>query len=75
MSWRYIDSERIVLVNAAVLDPMPPSWSRAEVMVQDGRVVEVGAATTVRAGDATAPDVRGMTVLPGLVDADVQAVR
>jgi imidazolonepropionase-like amidohydrolase len=67
-----LDDGRIVLRNAAVLDP--GAGSRAEgrtVVVEGGRVAEVEATAAVRAGDATVLDARGMTVMPGLIDAHV----
>jgi imidazolonepropionase-like amidohydrolase len=65
-------SGRIVLRNAAVLDPGAASLAeRRAVVVEDGRVVEVEATAAVRAGDATVLDARGMTVMPGLIDAHV----
>ena len=61
-----------MLRNAAVLDPGAGSLAEGRaVVVEGGRVVEVGAAAAVRAGDATALDARGMTVMPGLIDAHV----
>ena len=67
-----LDTGRIVLGNAAVLDPEAGSLTEGQaVVVEDGRVVEVGPAAAVRAGDATVLDVRGGTVMPGLIDAHV----
>jgi imidazolonepropionase-like amidohydrolase len=61
-----------VLRNAAVLDPGAGSLAEGQaVVVEDGTVVEVEATAAVRAGDATVLDVRGMTLLPGLIDAHV----
>ena len=58
--------------NAAVLDPAAGSLAEGQaVVVEDGTVLEVGPTASVRAGHATALDVRGMTLLPGLVDAHV----
>jgi imidazolonepropionase-like amidohydrolase len=57
---------RTVLRNAAVLDPGAGSLAEGQaVVVEDDRVVEVGPAGAVRAGEAAALDVRGMTVMPG----------
>jgi imidazolonepropionase-like amidohydrolase len=61
-----------VLRNATVLDPGAGSLAEGQAVVVEGeRVVEVGATAAVRAGDATALDARGMTVMPGLIDAHV----
>jgi len=61
-----------VLGNAAVLDPDAGSLTEGQaVVVEDGRVVEVASASSVRAGDATFLDVSGRTVMPGLIDAHV----
>ncbi len=61
-----------MLRNAAVLDPAAASLAEGQaVVVEGGTVVEGGPTPAVRAGEATALDVRGMTLLPGLVDAHV----
>ena len=61
-----------MLRNATVLDPGAGSLADGQAVVVEGeRVVEVGATAAVRAGDATALDARGMTVMPGLIDAHV----
>jgi imidazolonepropionase-like amidohydrolase len=61
-----------VLRDAAVLDPEAGSLTEGRtVVVEGGRVVEVEATGAVRAGEATVLDVRGMTVMPGLIDAHV----
>ena len=66
------DAGRIVLENAAVLDPEAGVLAEGQaVVVEDGRVVEVGATSAIRAGDAAVLDVRGMTVMPGLIDGHV----
>src|SRR5918995_2523492 len=63
---------RTVLRNAAVLDPGAGSLAEGQaVVVEDDRVVEVGPAGAVRTGEAAGLDVRGMTVMPGLIDAHV----
>jgi imidazolonepropionase-like amidohydrolase len=62
----------MLLRDAAVLDPEAGELAEGQALVvEDGRVVEVGPTGTVRAGDATVLDVGGMTVMPGLVDAHV----
>jgi imidazolonepropionase-like amidohydrolase len=61
-----------VLRDAAVLDPGAGSLAEGQaVVVEGGRVAEVGASAAVHAGDATVLDARGMTVMPGLIDAHV----
>ena len=61
-----------MLRNAAVLDPEAGALAEGRaVVVEDGQVVEVGATAAVRAGEATVLDARGMTVMPGLIDAHV----
>ena len=61
-----------MLANAAVLDPEAGSLVEGQAVVVEGdRIVEVASASAVRAGDATVLDVRGRTVLPGLIDGHV----
>ena len=61
-----------MLANAAVLDPEAGALAEGRaVVVEDGRVVEVEATAAVRAGDGGVLDARGMTVMPGLIDAHV----
>jgi imidazolonepropionase-like amidohydrolase len=67
-----VDAGRIVLDNAAVLDPEAGTLAEGQaVVVEGGRIVEVDAAASVRAGDALVLDAGGRTVMPGLVDAHV----
>jgi imidazolonepropionase-like amidohydrolase len=67
-----MDSGRIVLRDAAVLDPGAGSLAEGQAVVTEGgRVVEVAATAAVRAGDATVVDVGGRAVMPGLIDAHV----
>ena len=67
-----METARIVLRNAAVLDLGAGSLAEGRAVVTDGgRVVEVAATGGVRAGDATVVDVGGRTVMPGLIDAHV----
>jgi imidazolonepropionase-like amidohydrolase len=67
-----MDAGRMVLRDAAVLDPEAGSLVEGQAVVTDGgRVVEVAATAAVRAGDATVVDVGGRTVMPGLIDAHV----
>ena len=67
-----LDTGRIVLGNAAVLDLEAGSLADGQAVVVEGdRIVEVAPASSVRAGDATVLDVGGRTVMPGLIDAHV----
>jgi imidazolonepropionase-like amidohydrolase len=69
-----LDPERILLRNAAVLDAEAGALVEGQAVLVDGdRVMEAGPAATVGAGagDAVVLDARGMTVMPGLVDAHV----
>jgi imidazolonepropionase-like amidohydrolase len=61
-----------VLRNANVLDPGAGSLAEGQaVVVEGGRIVDVAPTAAVNAGDATILDVRGRTVMPGLIDAHV----
>lgn len=66
-----VQGQRIILRNATVLDvergELIPDRS---VLIDGGRIVEVGG-PEVRAGEARALDLRGLTVMPGLIDAHV----
>jgi imidazolonepropionase-like amidohydrolase len=63
---------RLVLRNVAVLDAEAGGLVEGQAVVVDGdRIVETGPAVTVRPGEATVLDARGMTVMPGLIDAHV----
>src|SRR4029453_1518615 len=67
-----MDSGRIVLRDAAVLDPEAGSLVEGQAVVTEGgRVVEVAATGAVRAGDPRVVAVGGRAVMPGLVDAHV----
>jgi imidazolonepropionase-like amidohydrolase len=64
-------SPRTLFTNATVVDPAEGDVvADARVLVDDGRVVEVGG-SEVRADSAQAIDVGGRFLLPGLVDAHV----
>jgi imidazolonepropionase-like amidohydrolase len=66
-------SARLLFQNATLLDPeqgaLVPDQS---VLVEGQRIVEVGG-RDVRAGEARVLDVRGRTLMPGLIDAHVHA--
>jgi imidazolonepropionase-like amidohydrolase len=67
-----VQPDRLLLRNAAVLDASEGTLLDGQsVLVEGGRVVEVGPAATVRASNAYVRDVAGRTVMPGLIDAHV----
>jgi imidazolonepropionase-like amidohydrolase len=67
-----VDGERILLRDAAILDLDAGALLEGQALVVDGGVIaETGPTATVRAGDARVLDVRGLTVMPGLIDAHV----
>lgn len=67
-----MDSGRILLRDAAVLDPEAGELVGGQAVLVDGdRIAEVGPIGAVRAGEATVLDAGGMTVMPGLIDAHV----
>lgn len=59
----------IAIRDARVVSVSGPVLERATVVVRDGRIADVGATAQVPAG-ARVIDARGLTVYPGLVDAD-----
>jgi imidazolonepropionase-like amidohydrolase len=62
---------RTVFRNAALLDPARGEIEPDRSLVSDaGRIVDIGG-PGLSAGDARSIDVRGMTLMPGLVDAHV----
>ena len=67
-----VEASRILLRDAAVLDPEAGQLVEGQaVLVEGERIVEVGPEATLRPGDATVLDAGGMTVMPGLIDAHV----
>ncbi len=67
-----MDSDRILIRDARVLDPEAGELVEGQAVLVDGeRIVEVGPTGTVRGGDGIVLDARGMTVMPGLIDAHV----
>jgi imidazolonepropionase-like amidohydrolase len=67
-----VGTERILLRDVAVLDAEAGELVEGQAVVVDGdRIAETGPAGSVRAGDAVVLDGRGMTVMPGLIDAHV----
>jgi imidazolonepropionase-like amidohydrolase len=64
-----------VLRNAAVLDLEAAELAEGQmVVVEGGRVVDVGPTGAERSGNGRVLDVAGMTVMPGLVDAHVHVL-
>ncbi len=61
---------RILLRNANVFDGVSPALRRADVLVEGDRIVEVSD-TPLRAESERALDLRGRTLMPGLIDAHV----
>jgi imidazolonepropionase-like amidohydrolase len=67
-----VSTVRILLRDVAVLDADAGELVEGQaVLVEGDRIAETGPAGSVRAGDAVALDGRGMTVMPGLIDAHV----
>ena len=68
----------IVLVNGKILTVDPQSSIREAIAVRDGRIVAIGATAEVRrlAGAASRViDLQGRTVIPGLIDSHLHAIR
>ena len=61
-------AQSLVLTNARILDGTGGAIELGSVVVRDGTIVSV-AAGTVNAAGARVIDVKGMTVLPGFIDA------
>jgi imidazolonepropionase-like amidohydrolase len=61
-------AQSLVLTNARILDGKGGAIERGSIVVRDGTIVSVAAGTANAAG-ARIIDVKGMTVLPGFVDA------
>ncbi len=62
---------RILVTNASLLDPRAGSLARGRsLLIEKGRLIEVGGGE-LRADGARLLDVRGHTVMPGLIDAHV----
>jgi len=67
-----VSTVRILLRDVAVLDADAGELVEGQAVVVEGdRIAETGPAGSVRAGDAVALDGRGMTLMPGLIDAHV----
>ncbi|MBV9168473.1 MAG: amidohydrolase family protein, partial [Chloroflexi bacterium] len=57
--------------NARVLEPSRDDLFEADVLVRDERIAAVGADARQNADDLRVLDVRGMTLMPGLIDCHV----
>jgi imidazolonepropionase-like amidohydrolase len=70
-----VEIRRTVLINGAVLDPGAGELVEGQAVVVEGdQVVEVGPTASTRPGGALVLDARGMTVMPGLIDAHVHVL-
>ncbi len=63
-------SERLRIANGTVVDPVAGTMTRADVLVEDGRVAAVESSDLLES-DAPVYDARGCWVVPGLVDMHV----
>ena len=61
-------AQSLVLTNARILDGKGGAIERGSIVVRDGAIVSVAAGTANAAG-AKVIDVKGMTVMPGFIDA------
>jgi imidazolonepropionase-like amidohydrolase len=62
-----------VLTNALIFDGTHADLKPGHVVIEDDRIVEVAAAAPSLQGEHTVVDVRGHTLMPGLIDAHVHA--
>jgi imidazolonepropionase-like amidohydrolase len=62
-------AQDLVITNARILDGTGAVIERGAVVVRDGRIASVGAATAGAAANAVRIDAGGRTVMPGFVDA------
>jgi imidazolonepropionase-like amidohydrolase len=65
-TYRPIASEPVLIRNATVLTGDGKRLEAADVLMRDGRIVDVG--TSLRAGNATVVDGTGKWVTPGIID-------
>jgi dihydroorotase len=63
-------SERLRIANGTVVDPVAQTMTRADVLVEDGRIAAVESADLLES-DAPVYDARGCWIVPGLVDMHV----
>ncbi len=62
-----------LLINAAILDPSTAALTQGHVLIEDGIIKDL-AARPVAAPDRLTIDLRGRTLLPGLIDCHVHVV-
>src|SRR5438067_2456206 len=66
---------RTLFTNASILEPergaLVPDQA---VLVEDERIVEVGDGVQIKTSDARHIDVRGRTLMPGLIDCHIHAL-
>jgi imidazolonepropionase-like amidohydrolase len=62
-------AQDVVLTNARILDGSGAVIDRGSVVVRDGKIVTVGPGAAAAGGGARVIDVKGMTVMPGFIDA------
>jgi dihydroorotase len=63
-------SERLRMANGTVVDPVAGTMTRADVLIEDGRIAAVESPDLLES-DAPVYDARGCWVVPGLVDMHV----
>ena len=64
----------LLLRGGRVLDPESGLDATGDVLIRDGRIVQVGAIDDATAADATVVDVTGLAVSPGFIDLHSHAV-
>ena len=64
----------LVITNARILDGSGSVIERGSIVVRDGKIVSVSQATAVPSGARTI-DAKGMTVMPGFIDAHRHIIR
>src|SRR3972149_4671327 len=62
-------AQKLVLTNARILDGTGTLIERGAVVVRDGKIASVSAGNPASVPDARVIDARGMTVMPGFIDA------
>lgn len=67
-------AQDLVIVNARIIDGTDRVIASGSVVVEDGRIRSVAPGST-DAGDARVIDARGMTVMPGFIDAHRHIIR
>jgi imidazolonepropionase-like amidohydrolase len=70
-----IAAQDLVITNARILDGTGRVIERGSVVVRDGKIASVAAGTTSAAPGARLVDAKGMTVMPGFIDAHRHIIR